>query len=49
MLAATEAFKLSVFPSIGIFIFSSAYSKTSLDTPFASFPITSTFLLFLYF
>ena len=41
---ATDAFKLSVFPNIGIFIFVSATSTISFDTPFASFPITIAFL-----
>ena len=42
---ATEAFKLSVLPNIGIFTLLSANSCTSFETPFASFPITITFLL----
>ena len=41
-----DAFKLSVFPSIGIFIFSSAMFIIFSSTPFASFPITKTFLLY---
>ena len=46
MLAATEAFRLSVFPSIGILTLWSAKSCISFDTPFASFPIIITFLLY---
>ena len=45
MPVATAAFKLSVLPSIGIFIFLSAISNTSFDIPFASFPIIMTFFL----
>ena len=43
---ATDAFRLSVFPNIGIFTFVSVISCISFDTPFASFPITITFLLY---
>lgn len=45
---ATDAFRLSVFPNIGIFTFVSAISCISFDTPFASFPITITFCYILY-
>lgn len=38
---ATAAFRLSVFPGIGIFILSFAKFKTFSETPFASFPITT--------
>ena len=42
---ATDAFKLSVFPNIGIITLLSEISITSFDTPFASFPIiTAVFL-----
>lgn len=39
MPVATDAFRLSVLPSIGIFTNSSDASCNSFDTPFASFPI----------
>lgn len=42
---ATAAFKLSVFPDIGILILSSTKSNTFGDTPFASFPIMTALLL----
>lgn len=43
--AATETFRLSVFPSIGIITLLSDMSIISFDTPFASFPKTIAFFL----
>ena len=42
---ATAAFKLSVFPRIGIFTFTSDFESTSFDIPLASLPIIIAVLL----